>query len=260
MDPLTFVLLAAAGGILASGKKRSRSSRAPAIKRHAVHSDEHIADTWIGAGMPGYVAVARLKSNGSRPVLVFVPERFNSNKSSLLLLYFHGFGSNISSGMHKSGRFERVAALAMADPQTILVMPEADDEPFSYWMNPKNGESFTQLVSTARDLASEVLGGRQLKVGKIQVEAHSGGGSVISRLAKSGELFADKLKLLDAVYPGWGKPIGEWALSNGVPVDVIYTRDTEKHARAAYNAAPNLVRLIPSEVRHGAVPGHYLGK
>lgn len=258
MDPLTLVIVAAAGGLALSGRKRS-SKRPPDKKRHVVHSDEHIADTWIDAGMPGYVAVARLKSNGSRPVAVFVPEGFRSNKSARVIFYFHGFGSNISSGMHKSGRFARVAALAAADPQTILVMPEAGDSPFSYWMNPKNGESFTQLVSTAKDLASEVIGGRQLKVGEIQVEAHSGGGSVIYRLAKSGELFADKLTLLDAVYPGWGKPIGEWALSNGVSADVIYTSDTEQHARAAHTAAPNLVRLIPSEVRHGAVPGQYLG-
>lgn len=210
--------------------------------------------------MPGYVAVARLESNGSRPVLVFVPEKFNSNKAARLLIYFHGHGSNLTSGMKKNGRFDRVALLGESDPQTILVMPEASVSPFSYWMNPKDGESFTKLLESAKKLVSEILGGRSFNIGRLQVDAHSGGGSVIYRLAKSGELRANKLTMLDAIYPGWGKPIGEWALSNGVPVDVIYTAETESHARSAHKAAPDLVRLIPSKVRHGAVPGTYLGK
>lgn len=222
-------------------------------------SDTKIIDVWTGAEIPGSIKIINPSSNGNRPVLILVPDQFNRDENAKLLLYFHGYGGNLSTSMMKYDRLKRVRELVKENPQMIIAMPQsANKKPFTYWMNPQYDESFSGLLGDIEDAAKSMIGTAP-KIKKLQVEGHSAGGGVISRLAKNDQLKATKITLHDGMYSGWGPPLGRWAKKNNVPVDAVYRSETEKHNQALKNSAPSHVDLHKTNVGHEKIPGVFLG-
>ena len=76
-----------------------------------------------------------MKSNGNRPVAVYVPQGFDAKKPARVVTMFHGHDWNVGDQLKSKGVLERVKQLEKSDPQTIFVFPQGTKPPFTGWNN-----------------------------------------------------------------------------------------------------------------------------
>jgi len=221
-----------------------------------------IAAHWTA--VPGQTSVTTMAGNGGRPVAVHTGPGFDPQKPAKIVTFLHGHRWNIGARFKREGVLDRVRTLQQQDPQTVFVFPEAARPPFSYWLRPPR-ESLGSLTREAVGVAATLAGASSLVVEKRTIGAHSGAGLALVNAARSGELVADKINLLDSAYGSWSQTIARWALRQSPPprIESWYTLHASqaRNNRAIQRIAPRLVTThrVGSGSLHNRVPGRYFG-
>jgi len=217
---------------IAAAQKKSAAAKQPSVAE--------IRAVW--ATMPGKKAVITPEANGCRPVVVYLPPGFDPAKPARLITAIHGHYGNVGAHLQKHGWLDRIRSLTepeatptptdglKPDSQIIYVLPQANQPPFTYWMNPP--ESAAGLEKAALDAARLMAVGHEIDVVSRTVEAHSGAGIALANAVAQGELHADKINMLDATYGTWGARcvdyvIAERARGHDVHLESWYTRHQE---------------------------------
>ncbi len=215
------------------------------------------------SGLPGEVRVIRPAANGGRPVLVFVPRDLDPEKPVRLVTYFHGLHANLGGQPDLARRLREVAPRS----QSVFVLPQGWlHTPADAWMDPAAGESFAGLEQAARS-AAEQIAGRPLQVSGRTVVAHSNGGFAVANAARTGQLNADRLQLLDCFYEVDGvrvwETLADWAATHK-PAQVSVIVATNEQSRI--DAFATRLRAVPEiklelehpRLGHGALPAKRL--
>jgi hypothetical protein len=105
-----------------------------------------------------------MPANGNRPVAVYVPRNLDPSQPVRVMTYFHGHGGNVGEKLNQGQVLARLRELEAQHPNTVFVMPEAGQKPFSYWMRPP--ESFQGLERQALGEAARLAGVPSLEVGQ----------------------------------------------------------------------------------------------
>jgi hypothetical protein len=222
-----------------------------------------IENIWKKAGMSGSLSVMNLPSNGGRPAAVYLPPKFDPSKPAKVVTLFHGHYWNIGDQFNVNKVFARIKELEEKNPNTIFVIPQAANPPFSYWMKPPK-ESYTDLMSQALGEAARMAKVPSLKISERIVAAHSGGGLAIRNVVTSGQMQADKIELLDANYGDWGAVMTKWAMKvpEGKRPHITAwdtAGDTRTHDGEIAKLGPDVVTVSKSTVVHNSVPAKYFG-
>lgn len=120
-------------------------------------------------------------------------------------------------------------------------------------MNPRNGESLTQLQDQAV-VEAERLSGHRIQVGSYTVSGHSGGGKPMATAAQAGQLRASHVNFFDASYGDWLDTVVRNRQA-GTTVNSFYTEHNRE--RSQRMAGRQGVHLEATRVSHGQVPGTF---
>ncbi|NRF65807.1 hypothetical protein HLB44_02285 [Aquincola sp. S2] len=181
-------------------------------------------------GHKAHIVVTSSDANGGQPVLVMKGPGFKDTLPARVHTHYHGDNATVADPVgSKAGTNSRMRASMARDPQTVFVLPEANnttqatDSPARDNSNPN--VSWAGIKSQVQTTQDGLTAAGITTVGKQIVSVHSKGGSALSTLLAldpSGKLLkADRLEMYDSLYGSQG-PVARWAATaNGKAVQEV---------------------------------------
>jgi len=212
----------------------------------------------LGQAKPPTITVKLSDGNGGQPVMVLTGPGFDPKGHVTVHTHYHGDNATVADPLgSKAGTNARIREVIAAHPQTVFVLPEADntkegtDSPLTDGKYDYSGVGWRSVVSQAATTedalkSAGIAGPVDLRV----VSLHSGAGKLIPRLlsvdASGAGLRADRLELHDSLYGktdhdwkkgpdpfGWEQGVARWSrTANGKAAQqVVYYHGTNDGRR-----------------------------
>jgi hypothetical protein len=213
--------------------------------------------------LDGLHTVFRSLANGERPVAVHVPPRADKSRPMDLIVFFHGKGAQLDELFGQGPLIERLQENGRQSPSTVFAFPQGHvRERYHHWMSKDRGESLARLIIEVRAQAARLLGVDHLTSGRIILKAHSGGGVVFKNAIEAGELRANRIEFLDAMYGNWGDLVAQWARrpeNASVEFAVVYSPHQQAQVRSFRRAlnGQRPMHIERARVGHSQIPYEY---
>jgi hypothetical protein len=132
-------------------------------------------------------------------VLIIAPKNLDAKKKVDLIFWFHGWHNNVDNS---ASYYQLTRQFIHSKLNAVLILPEAaKNAADSYGGKLEKPGVFKALVADVlTGLKEKNMIGRQCEAGHILLGGHSGGGRVIGRMVKNGQMEINQIVLFDAMY------------------------------------------------------------